>query len=100
MHFQFQPKLEQKGVDTLIVLDVVRMAQRGTYDAAILESGDRDIAQAVGVAQDEGKHLVIARPGGGGVATELRPVADEVLVIADDDLHAMLEPKPKITATP
>jgi len=99
-HFQFRPKLEQKGVDTLIVLDIVRMAQRSIYDAATLVSGDRDIAQAVSVAQDEGKHLIVAHPGGGGVATELRFIADEVLVITDDDLRAMLEPKSTGTASP
>ena len=43
---------EQKGVDTLLVLDMVRLAQHGTYDYAILVAGDRDLEQAIRTAQD------------------------------------------------
>ncbi len=42
-HFTFSQGVQQKGVDTLVVLDMVRLAERGAYDMAILVSGDRDI---------------------------------------------------------
>jgi uncharacterized LabA/DUF88 family protein len=93
-HFQFRPQREQKGVDTLIVLDLVRLAQHRAYDTALVLAGDRDLAEAVRVAQDEGRRVVVAHPVGGGVATELRQLADEVIVISILDLQTMLTVKP------
>ncbi len=37
----------QKGVDTRLAVDLVALAVRGTYDAAILVSGDSDFTEAV-----------------------------------------------------
>ncbi len=95
-HFRFQPILQQKGVDTRLVLDLVRLAQRGAYDVAVLVAGDRDLAEAVRAVQDEGRIVVLAHPGpikGSGVATELRHIADEVNAISDVDLRKMLQVK-------
>ncbi len=93
-HFQFRPVMEQKGVDTLIVLDLVRLAQRRAYDTAFLIAGDRDLAEAVRVAQEEGRRVVLLHPSGGGVATELRHLADEVRSLDETDLKLMLRVKP------
>jgi uncharacterized LabA/DUF88 family protein len=49
-HFQFRSEATQKGVDTLMALDLVRLAQRQAYDTAILVTGDRDLAEPVRVA--------------------------------------------------
>jgi len=92
-HFQFRPVLEQKGVDTLIVLDLVRLAQRRAYDIAFLIAGDRDLAEAVRVAQDEGRRVILLHPAGGGVATELRHLADEVRPLDEPTLRKMLKIK-------
>ncbi len=92
-HFQFRPALEQKGVDTLIVLDLVRLAQRRVYDIAFLIAGDRDLAEAVRVAQDEGRRVILLHPIGGGVATELRHLADEVRPLDEPTLRTMLNIK-------
>ncbi|MGH8906868.1 MAG: NYN domain-containing protein [Egibacteraceae bacterium] len=51
----FYPGRQQKGVDTLVTLDLVRLAQRNAYDTAILIAGDRDLAEAIRTAQDSGK---------------------------------------------
>ena len=88
-HFQFRPQLSQKGVDTLIVLDLVRLGQQGTYDTAILVAGDRDLAEAVRTAQDAGRRVVLAHPEGAGVAQELRQLADHVLEIGIPHLTRM-----------
>lgn len=93
-HFTFRPEMQQKGVDTLIVLDLVRLAQRRAYDTAFLLAGDRDLAEAVRVAQDEGRRLVLLHPTGGGVATELKHLADEVRPLSQDELRQMLRVKP------
>jgi len=51
-HWTFRPERQQKGVDTLIALDMVRLAGRAVCSTAVLISGDRDLAEAVRAAQD------------------------------------------------
>lgn len=89
--WEFRPERQQKGVDTLITLDLVRLASRSIFDAAILVSGDRDLAEPVRTAQDHGVHVVIATPGRQGLAKELRQLADVVIEIAD--LEKLLRPE-------
>lgn len=88
-HFQFRPELGQKGVDTLIALDLVRLAQRRVFDTAVLVAGDRDLAEPVRVAQDEGRRVIVAIPERGGIAAELAQLADEVRYIGEEDLRKM-----------
>jgi hypothetical protein len=38
-------KWEQKCVDTLLVLDLVRLAQARAFDIALIIAGDRDLAE-------------------------------------------------------
>lgn len=90
-HFEFKPRLEQKGVDTRITLDIVRLAQRRVYTAAILVAGDRDLAEPVRVAQDEGCLMFVAIPTGGGLAPELRQLADEVVCLEKTELETLFE---------
>lgn len=90
-HFEFPPELEQKGVDTRITLDIVRLAQRRVYDAAILVAGDRDLAEPVRVAQDEGCRMILAAPKGASMAEELRQIADEVKRIKKADLEKLFD---------
>lgn len=87
--FEFSERYEQKGVDTLIVLDLVRLAQRRAYDTAILICGDRDVAEAVRVAQDEGRRVIIAYPHGAGFSQELRHLADELIELDKDTLRKL-----------
>lgn len=93
-HFKFPPELEQKGVDTRITLDIVRLAQRRVYDAAIIVAGDRDLAEPVRVAQDEGCRMVLASPKGASMAEELRQIADEVRQIKKADLESLFKITP------
>ncbi len=90
-HFEFRPELEQKGVDTRITLDIVRLAQRRVYDAAILVAGDRDLAEPVQLAQEEGCRMILAVPDGGSVAWELRQIADEVRPISKSELKKLFK---------
>lgn len=82
-YFRFRADLTQKGVDTRIALDLVRLGERAAYDAGVLLSGDPDLAEAVRTAQDAGRRIVVAYPEGreASVATELRQLADELLPI-------------------
>jgi len=97
-HFRFSPERHQKGVDTLIALDLVRLAQTKAYDTAVLIAGDRDLAEAVRTAQDAGRHVIIAHPVGAGIATELRQLADVLIPIRADELQRMLTDRPEPTA--
>jgi uncharacterized LabA/DUF88 family protein len=91
-HFTFRRGVEQKGVDTLIVLDMVRLAERGAYDMAVLVSGDRDIAEAARVAQDTGRRVAVAKPQAGhGLSTELAQLADAIIDIPEDDMRRIIQ---------
>lgn len=50
----------EKGVDTLIVTDLVRMAIGNSYDAAVLASSDADMVPAVEFIQSLGKKIIQA----------------------------------------
>lgn len=88
-HYQFRRTLTQKGVDARIVLDAVRFAERRVYDWAILVAGDRDLTEAVQVAQDTGVRFIVAYPKGAGMAPELRHLADELIQIEPHELKKM-----------
>lgn len=80
-HFRFQPERAQKGVDALLTLDVVHLAQKGAYDWAVLVAGDRDFEQVVSTAQGEGRRILVAVPTTRDLAPQLRRAADEVILI-------------------
>lgn len=98
-HFQFRPELGQKGVDTRITLDLVRLARGRAYDVGVLIAGDRDLAEPVRVAQDEGRRIIVAAPEKASVATELRQLADEVIELTPEILRAMFAVTPDARAT-
>lgn len=86
----FYPERVQKGVDALMTLDLVRLAQRGAYSTAVLVSGDRDLAEPVRAAQDVGCRVVVAVPEKAGVAKELRQLADVFLQLDDTEVGRLL----------
>lgn len=96
-HFQWVPQRSQKGVDSLIVLDLVRLAGRGVCSTAVLIAGDRDLAEAVRTAQDFGVRVVVAVPPGQGLADELACLADEVKTMDNSAIRAMLRIRPGTT---
>lgn len=89
-HWKFRPERHQKGVDTLIALDMVRLAGRSAFSTAILIAGDRDLAEVVRTTQDFGVRTLVATPNRSSLATELSQLADEVIEIEGDNLKKML----------
>ncbi len=90
-HFQFTPERNQKGVDTLITLDLVSLAQRRAIQTAILLSGDRDLAEVVRTVQNEGCRVVVVTPAPSTrIAKELRQVADGVTAFTSEQIHRIL----------
>ncbi|MEX2230053.1 MAG: NYN domain-containing protein [Dehalococcoidia bacterium] len=53
-------RTEEKGVDTAIVTDMIRLAWEDAYDIAVLVSSDRDFIPAVQFLDDRGFKVVQA----------------------------------------
>lgn len=71
---------EQKGVDSLIVTDMIELARNKAMADALLLSGDGDILPGVMIAQSFGVrvHLLGIEPGRGSQSPQLRDEADTV----------------------
>lgn len=94
-HWTFHREREQKGVDTLIALDMVRLASRAVCSTIVLISGDRDLAEAVRTAQDFGIRVLVATPRRESVAKEVAQLADDIVEIDTGDLQRMLPARPQ-----
>ena len=93
-HWKFHPTVQQKGVDTLIALDMVRLASRSAFGTAILVSGDRDLAEVVRTVQDYGITVIIATPNKKSVAGEVLQIADGIVEIPLTEVRKMLLDRP------
>jgi uncharacterized LabA/DUF88 family protein len=89
-HFDFRSEREQKGVDALMTLDLAQLSRDRVVDAVLLLSGDRDLAEAVRLAQSTGCRVVVAHPPAAGVSQELMHLADNRLELDRADLERML----------
>lgn len=71
---------EQKGVDSLIVTDLIELARNGAITDAILVSGDEDLRIAVELAQSYGVriHILAAGEARRNVSHSLQMAADSV----------------------
>ena len=93
-HWTFRPNRQQKGVDTLIALDMVRLAGRSVCETMVLVAGDRDFAEVVRASQDFGTRVLVATPKRTSVSREVAQLADEVIDISEDEIRRMLTPRP------
>jgi uncharacterized LabA/DUF88 family protein len=69
---------EQKGVDSLIVTDLIELARLKSIDEAVLLSGDEDVRVGVQIAQSYGVrlHLLGITPSRGSQSPQLMQEAD------------------------
>ncbi|GIF41930.1 NYN domain-containing protein [Actinoplanes xinjiangensis] len=91
-HFQPEAIYQQKGVDSLIVLDMVRLVQQGACSHVMLMAGDRDLAESVRAVQQLGATVTLAFPKGAPVATEVRNLADEVVTWSPEAVERLTKP--------
>ena len=98
-NWTFRPNRQQKGVDTLITLDMVRLAGRSVCETMVLVAGDRDFAEVVRATQDFGIRVLVATPRRTSVSREVAQLADDVIDITDDELRRMLTPRPMHTGS-
>jgi hypothetical protein len=103
----------QKGVDGLIILDLLNLARNRAVDVAIVLSGDEDLREAALHAQGFGVSLVVAgfpRTARQGQSRLLLREADHVVHLSRDDIAAHLsavepevslpEPEPVVPEAP
>jgi hypothetical protein len=86
---------QQKGVDTLMVLDLVRLAQLHAFDIAMVVAGDRDLAEALRViADDHARRVLLYSVPGSAPAKELVQAADAHTPIEDQWLGMTVGQQP------
>jgi len=83
---------QQKGVDTLIVTDLVDLARSGAISSAMLLSGDEDVRIGVEIAQRYGVrvHLLGIAPSRGSQSLLLLREADTNTEWTADDVRSFL----------
>ncbi len=72
------PKIEQKGVDLRIGLDIARLSLRGIVSAIVVVTGDSDIIPAFKFARREGVRVYLDHMGH-GVKRDLKAHTDAIL---------------------
>lgn len=84
---------EQKGVDSLIVTDLVELARNGAISDAVLIAGDEDLRIAVELAQSFGVrvHLLAAGEARNNVSATLQMEADSVTELEPQWFAKILE---------
>lgn len=92
---------EQKGVDSLIVTDMIALARNRAMSEAVLLSGDEDLRVGVQQAQEFGVrvHLLGIKPSRGSQSVFLLQESDSTHEWAESDLAPFLQCKPKADTT-
>ena len=87
---------QQKGVDSLIVTDMITLARNGAIAECVLLSGDEDLRVGVQLAQEHGVrvHLLGIKPARGSQSLFLRQEADTTCEWTKSDLGAFLNRSP------
>jgi hypothetical protein len=93
---------EQKGVDSLIVTDMINLARNRAMSDAVLLSGDEDLRVGVQQAQEFGVrvHLVGIKPSRGSQSLFLLQEADTCHEWQVEDVSSFLSCKPRDVTTP
>ena len=93
---------EQKGVDSLIVTDMITLARNRAVCEAVLLSGDEDLRVGVQQAQEFGirVHLLGVRPSRGSQSLFLMQESDSTHEWGPDDLSPFLSFKPEAPDAP
>jgi hypothetical protein len=91
---------EQKGVDSLIVTDMITLARNRSISDAVLLSGDEDIRVGVQQAQEFGVrvHLIGIKPSRGSQSLFLLQEADTTSEWGAEDLAPFLACRPRASA--
>lgn len=93
---------QQKGVDSLIVTDMITLARNGAIAECVLLSGDEDVRVGVQLAQEYGVrvHLLGVKPARGSQSLFLRQEADATYEWTRSDLESFLNHSPSEVPEP
>lgn len=93
---------EQKGVDSLIVTDLINLSRNRAMSDAVLLTGDEDIRVGVQHAQELGVrvHLVGLEDAANNQSKLLRQEADTLREISKSEVHGFLSQLPLATPAP
>jgi uncharacterized LabA/DUF88 family protein len=93
---------EQKGVDSLIVTDMIALARNRAISDAVLVTGDEDLRVGVQQAQEFGVrvHLVGIKPSRGSQSLFLLQEADTTHEWASAEMSSLLTCRPKVVLAP
>ena len=85
---------QQRGVDSLIITDMIHLARNGAMADAVLFTGDEDIRVGVQQAQELGVrvHLVGIAPVRENQSSLLRQEADTLLELSLEEVQTFLKP--------
>ena len=85
-------KGQQKGVDSLIVTDLIELARLKSISDALLISGDEDVRVGVQIAQNFGVrvHLVGIYPSRGSQSPQLQQEADTTTELTASEVQKFL----------
>jgi uncharacterized LabA/DUF88 family protein len=92
---------EQKGVDSLIVTDMIELARLGAICDAVILSGDEDVRAGVQIAQNYGVrvHLLGIVPARGSQSKALMQEADTTSVWEKLTIAKFLTVRPSVKST-
>ena len=92
---------EQKGVDSLIVTDMIALARNGAISDAVLLSGDEDLRVGVQQAQEFGVrvHLIGIKPSRGSQSLFLLQESDTTHEWSEHEVAGFLSLKERPTAS-
>ena len=91
---------EQKGVDSLVVTDMLNLARNRAMAECVLLSGDEDLRVGVQQAQEYGVrvHILGIRPARGSQSVLLLQEADSTHEWTAEDLRSFLDCRPVVAA--
>jgi hypothetical protein len=94
---------QQKGVDTLIVRDMMVLSQERSIHRAVVLSGDEDLREGIEYAQDRGVRVAVAGIDFNGdlsQSPELMREADEHLIVPKDILERSIHRRVAASTAP
>lgn len=88
--YPLTPVRRQKGVNIMLALDLVRLAERGALSQALLLAGDSDFAPAVELARDAGVLISLVSSERNRPAARLCELADQTIEMPAQTARRML----------
>jgi len=89
---------QEKGVDTTMVADMIRLAAHDAFDVMILVTGDADHLPGIQAVRELGKRALVCTWGGYGLSQRLRAEAwGHVDLLTGLEAFATPLPKPEVT---